>query len=623
MIWAGILTSSAWLGYELAGLLSPAYWDSLTIISCGVPLGFTISSWGFLFLRQFRPLDSVTGRLTTIFMLVVSACLHYVNPKPIRLRRLRPEFCTLLAFLFLLYYKLTDMAILKDGTSSAGTSYSDLPFHLSLVSSFAYGANSGTAGFQTPFYLGEKLCYPFIPDFHSSVLASCGGASLRVSIAVPTMLLLLSITIAIHTLAVQFTDRRFAPEIAIVTWLLASGVGWRYFFVPECRANVNANMAHCFCTDVYTFWIHSLIHYVFPQRSGIFSTPLNVLIVSLLIDIVETGFTDKRAALLAGVLMGLLPMLSAHSYIGVGEYAIFLCLAVFPYRKTSLWPAQIVIWGSYGLSALAISLPQIFWLMRAKRENFMQLNPIHRETDSRWVRGVVTVWWGSLGSFVIVALFFVFFAHDGRQNLFYLPSLGVWIISNLLRYQPGAMDNTKVFFAGWYTLACIAVANYIVAAWRHGRAIVHVCLAVVMLGYCFGGSICIAKAAFRPSTMFSKDERDIGIWVMQNAKRDVGVLAGGWHGNTLMSLAGKLVTMGYGGWVWTHGLSLDARRKLMSFLVANRDNVTHFAKYNIEYAIWKSDDAKRGFDFPDPSPKSRWMLLFSLGHLKIYRILKT
>jgi hypothetical protein len=123
--------------------------------------------------------------------------------------------------------------------------------------------------------------------------------------------------------------------------------------------------------------------------------------------------------------------------------------------------------------------------------------------------------------------------------------------------------------------------------------------------------------------MFSPEERDIGIWVMQNTKREAAVLAGGWHGNTLMSLAGRLVTMGYGGWVWTHGLSLDARRQFMNNLVRNRDNVSYFAPHKIEYALAKSDDGSRGFNFSEPAPSSRWMLLFDLGHLKVYRILKT
>jgi hypothetical protein len=282
-----------------------------------------------------------------------------------------------------------------------------------------------------------------------------------------------------------------------------------------------------------------------------------------------------------------------------------------------------VIWLCFGAVALMISLPQIIWLMRTHRVNFMKLDPIHRETDKRWILGFFTVWWYSLGSFLVAAIGLVFFTNDARQNRFYLPSLGVWIVSNLIRYQPGAMDNTKVFFAGWYSLACVAVANFVVLTWKHGGWLARFALFVMVSGFCFGGGVCIWKAMFCPFAMFSREERDIGMWVMQNAKRDVGVLAGGWHGNTLMSLAGKLVTMGYGGWVWTHGLNIDARKRFMNELVRNRDDVNAFAVHKIEYAVWRSDDKTRQFSFPEPGTDSRWLLLFDLGHLKVYRILKT
>jgi hypothetical protein len=348
-----------------------------------------------------------------------------------------------------------------------------------------------------------------------------------------------------------------------------------------------------------------------------------ILVVSALFDVAENSFGNRRAAVLCGLLVGLLPMLSAHAYIGVGEYAIFLCLLSFPFRTPKSWPGQVYNWCCFGVPAIALSVPQVLWLMRSKRSSFMKIDPIHTETDKSRILGFFRVWWGSLGSFVVVAIVLVFFVNDERQNHFYWPAVAIWIVSNLIRYQPGAMDNTKVFFSGWYSLACAAFANYIVVAWNAKRGYPRIAIALVLLGSFFSGGVCIWKAAFHPFPMFSKDEMELGLWIMENTKRETAVLAGGWHGNTMMSLGGRLVTMGYGGWVWTHGLSLDARRKLMNDLTKHRNETERFEKYKIEYAIWKSDDHSRAFNFPVPEINSRWVLVHYWDHLRVYRILKS
>jgi hypothetical protein len=122
--------------------------------------------------------------------------------------------------------------------------------------------------------------------------------------------------------------------------------------------------------------------------------------------------------------------------------------------------------------------------------------------------------------------------------------------------------------------------------------------------------------------MWSEKEKDLGLWFMQNTRRDAGVWANGWHANTLMSLAGRLVTLGYGGWVWTHGLNRDRRLREMNDMMKNMDDVGKFEKFKIEYAVWKSDDDKRSAIWPVPAPNSRWILVADIENVRLYRLLK-
>src|SRR5664280_3802443 len=61
----------------------------------------------------------------------------------------------------------------------------DLPFHFSLITSFAYGANLPP---HDPTYAGTALTYPFLADYLSAMLV-VAGASLRASILLPNLLL--------------------------------------------------------------------------------------------------------------------------------------------------------------------------------------------------------------------------------------------------------------------------------------------------------------------------------------------------------------------------------------------------------------------------------------------------
>jgi hypothetical protein len=349
---------------------------------------------------------------------------------------------------------------------------------------------------------------------------------------------------------------------------------------------------------------------------------ISIFLVSMLFNLAEGGFRELKTALFCGILMGLLPMVSAHAYIGVGEYAIFLCLLSFPYLQQSRWMRTILAWGIFGSVAILLSLPQVLWLMRVKRPHFLRYHPIYWDFDPVKVIRVVRVWWRSLASFGAISLVFVFFVNDSRQNRMYAPAMGVWIVSNLIRYQPAAMDNTKVFFSGWYALACAAAANYVVVVWNQRNRIARCALVLAMLGASTGGLVAIFKA-FWGYALYSGDERDIGIWTMENTRKDAAILVGGWHSNTMLAIAGRLITMGYVGWVGTHGLSLDDRKAFMSQLVEDRENVSLFAPLNIVYAIEKTDEKHRFFTFGPPGPGSRWMLIHELGHLRIYRGLTT
>jgi hypothetical protein len=433
----------------------------------------------------------------------------------------------------------------------------------------------------------------------------------------------MSFLFLLNDLARVYSKRRGVPELAAVFFVFASGVGWKWMFLPHCRNNVNANMAHCFCSDKETFWIHSVVHYLFPQRSGLFSIGICIALTLIFVHEVENDLADSKSLLLAGIMMGLLPCLSAHSFIGAGEYAIFICVLNFPWSfNYKAWLLPVTRWAIFGGTAILLALPQILWLMRMKRQDFFVFKPIWWETNSKY--GFFTMWWESLGSFVILSVANVWLSMSSWQRLMYYPSIGVFVVSNFIRYQPGAMDNTKVYLCAWYPIACCAVAEYFIQLLSHAHRHVFVVvplIGLVVISFVTGSIVCLAKALLLPFPMFSPAEMKLGLWVMENTRPDTYMLCEGWHSSPMLSRAGRLITLGSGGWVWSHGFDYGARERWNRYLYANRENVSLFDAVGISYAVSKTD--KQFNLFPNPGLYSVWMNVLDIGDAQLYRLTHT
>ena len=101
---------------------------------------------------------------------------------------LRGESSAIGYFLFyavvaVIFWKVFSRAVIEDNTGlSTGllNNFGDLPFHLSVITSFAFGNNFPP---EDPTYAGVRFTYPFLSDFVSAVFVKC-GADLRESMLV-------------------------------------------------------------------------------------------------------------------------------------------------------------------------------------------------------------------------------------------------------------------------------------------------------------------------------------------------------------------------------------------------------------------------------------------------------
>ena len=169
---------------------------------------------------------------------------------------------------------------------------------------------------------------------------------------------------------------------------------------------------------------------------------------------------DERAGgvpvVAAGVVTGMLPLVHAHSFAVVLGAGALLCL-LFPRRIT---------WLPFFAWALALGLPQVWWLSRMSNmdgHSFLAWS-------IGWDHGSqhpVVFWLKNTG--VLIPLILAGWlagtvdrVRSRRLRRYYLPFLFCFVVPNLFRLAPWIWDNIKVliyWFIGSVPLAALALGR--------------------------------------------------------------------------------------------------------------------------------------------------------------------
>jgi len=105
------------------------------------------------------------------------------------------------------------------------TNIGDMPFHLAVVTGFAYGENFPP---QHPEFAGARLTYPFVVDFVTALFVRA-GASLEGAMFWQNFAMMMSVVGLLHAWALRLTRERLAALLVPALVLLSGGFGWWTF----------------------------------------------------------------------------------------------------------------------------------------------------------------------------------------------------------------------------------------------------------------------------------------------------------------------------------------------------------------------------------------------------------
>ncbi|MCA1577254.1 MAG: hypothetical protein LC794_07815 [Acidobacteria bacterium] len=517
-------------------------------------------------------------------------------------------------FVALVFWQVFDRAVIEEQTGlSTGllNNFGDLPFHISVITSFAYGNNFPP---EDPTYAGVRFTYPFISDFVSAMFLRC-GADLRQSMFIENFLLAFGFVGLVHRWALEMLRDRLAAIITPLLVLLNGGLGW-VLLLEHAAANEGGLWGTLLALppsftvipDSTWRWGNAVSTLLVPQRGFLMGLPLAVIAFTQWWlatekehrpfgvgrgknkrkivkppqpEPVNTRFPlSQRRMIAAGVAAGLLPLVHAHSFVVVMGMAACLALLFINWRD----------WLTFFIVASVIAGPQLLWstwhsAVNASTFFAWEMGWDHGKDNPIWF------WFKNTGFFIPLILAAVLMKADGylvrkRLLLFYLPFTLCFIIPNFLKMAPWIWDNIKVLYYWWLASSPI-VALLLARLWKQGpiRRTAAIILFVVVT---LAGTLDVAGIVLRTSNKYQVFDAS-GLAFAELVKEKTAPRALIIHApvhNTPVFLTGRRSLMGYPGHIWTHGLNFMQREGEIKRIYLGLPDAEQLMKnYGVDYAV--------------------------------------
>ena len=546
-----------------------------------------------------------------------------------------------------IFWRVFSRAVIEDNTGlSTGllNNFGDLPFHLSVITSFAYGNNFPP---EDPTYAGVRFTYPFLSDFVSAVFVRC-GADLRESMFIENYILGLAFVGLVHRWALVMLRDRLAAILTPLIVLLNGGMGWTLLF-EKAGSNqgglfgVLMDLPPSFTVIPETTWRwgNAVSALLVPQRGFLMGLPLAVIAFTQWWiatdktrpqqqapektkkkakqktvwheDLEHTRFPiNTRRMIAAGIAAGLLPLVHAHSFVVVMAMAGCLALLQIRWRE----------WITFFVVASVIAIPQLLW------------STMHSAVDASsffafevgWDHGQdnpVYFWLKNTGVFIPLLLAAVLlkdrtYIVPRRLLIFYLPFALCFIIPNFLKMAPWIWDNIKVLYYWWLASAPL-VAILLSRLWQQGQ-IRRIIAAVLFIFVTLAGALDVAGIAMRSVKYQVFDANGLRFAELikaQTSPRSM-IIHAPVH-NTPVFLTGRRSLMGYPGHIWTHGLQFVQREgEIKRIYLGMPDADQLIKKYGIEYLV--AGPQERLIVPVNEQFVSRFQKVGEVGEYQLYKI---
>lgn len=600
----------AWAVGIALTFISRVPWEFEGRLAIGLPLGFSAAAfltWLLAVPFGMSGWAVLAGAVAMAMGLALIGCIHWTDWRPrlerdvilAGLRWRRTEALPLalllaLAALFFIPFYGHALKQMPDGLYAGYFNiWSDWPAHLSVATYLSTAPQVLPP--QSPWFAGTSLAYPFLPDFFSGILMHL-GLDPQMALTLPSAILSLALVVVFYSTVVFLTGHRWAGLLAALVFFVGGGLGFIRIFGEAGTVSSDplgwlgalfgliARPPHEYTLDGTQsyWWLTPILAYVVPQRSTEFGWPLGLLALALLWHAWTTE--SRRETLLAGLLVGLMPLFHANTF--VDFLVIGGGLALLSYRRWRTW-----LW--YFIPALALGVPQSLMILppAGYRHPFggIQLGWMASTTGHH--DNIVWFWIINTGLLIPLALLSFFPNRLSTPPLrrFLAPEWLLFLIPNIVVLQPWDFDNTK-WLVWWAMPISILVGLALANVAARGRFLPAVAGLVVLLQVASGG-LDLDRAWQEDLNLpalrvLDNDELAVGAWVRSETPPD-SIWLTSWKFNHPVRVLGGRVQV-ISGLVSLWGTDIDYRERLQDVTAMFRGDLGTpelLHRYHVDYLV--------------------------------------
>ncbi len=502
--------------------------------------------------------------------------------------------------------------------------WGDWSLHIAMANIFAYN-NPATWFSNHPYFGGGKLTYGFLTNLISGLLIRAGWP-LPTAFLLPSIIFAFLLLFGIYFVYYQILESKKLAITSLTIFFLSSGPGFLKIF--EIWKNNPSWEFLLYPTkdfsrlEEYQWLAGNVVNgMLMPQRAFLLGMAIATWSLAILLYVLRHPALTKieirrnqQLLFIAGLLAGILPITHMHSLIALILISGFTCIAEFKrWKELSI----------YVLTAGILSSILYFKFIAGGIENpeFMQLL-IGWTAPKTWL-GWVTMWgqiWGIFTPLAILGLLIIK-NWPARTKLLFFSFFLIFILGNLILFQPIQWDNSKLFlwtYFGWSALVTIVLGRLTSKSWP-GKILAVILYLIITLTGCFE---LMRLQRFDKNTylMTPMREMKMGEYIRQMTDEKSMFLTNASHNHPVSLWGARPILLGYPAWAWNFGFLYAQRlHDMRTMLAGNSRSIPLMRQYQIDYVAIGSGEIA-DLDANEHFFQQRFPLIYSDPSYRIYDV---